>query len=206
MSVRNRRRMKFLSPHQRGFTLIEIMVVMVIVGIIVAIALLSLGTLGNNRDLETEARKLSTLLQLANDDATVQGRDFGLEVMLNGYRFVEFDPLLNTWFEVIGDDLMRERTLAEGLEFELTIEEHRVLLLDDARQTERDEDEDENPNDRDLTDDYLPHILILSSGDTSPFELLLVRNRDRIAERAEVKLTMSAAGELIIGEEDADAI
>lgn len=190
----HKNRQRFLKRRLPGFTLIEILVVLVIVGIIVAAALLSLGTLGDDRNLQTEARRLSTLLQMATDDATIQGRDFGIEVMTAGYRFVEHDPLLNQWFEVIDDELMRERKLEEGTEFELVIEEHRVLLEDEAQDTEKEEDDD----DRDLTDDYLPHILILSSGDASPFELHIVRSRDR----AEVLVTMSAAGELKIVDDD----
>ncbi len=197
MSVRTHRRNDSAARYGAGFTLIEILVVLVIVGIIVAVALLSFGTLGDNRNLETEARRLSTLIQMANDDATIQGRDFGLEVMQTGYRFVEFDPFLNQWFEVTDDDFMRERALEEGSEFELIIEERRVLLQDEARNTE---DEDDDEDSRDLTDDYLPHILILSSGDTSPFELRIIRQSDK----AEVTLTMSAAGELEIGPDDSD--
>lgn len=180
-----------------GFTLIEILVVLVIVGIIVTATLLSLGTLGDDRNLQTEARRLSTLLQMATDDASIQGRDFGIEVMTASYRFVEYDPLLNQWFEVTDDELMRERKLEAGTEFELVIEEHRVLLENAVRETERDKEDD-----RDLSDDYLPHILILSSGDASPFELRIVRASDR----AEVLLTMSAAGELKIVNDDDDPI
>lgn len=199
MSVRTHRRNYSTARYGAGFTLIEIMVVLVIVGIIVAIALLSLGTLGDNRNLETEARRLSTLIQMANDDATIQGRDFGLEVMQTGYRFVEFDPYLNQWFEVTDDDFMRERALEEGSEFELIIEERRLLLQEEARETE---DEDDDEDSRDLTDDYLPHILILSSGDTSPFELRIIRQSDK----SEVTLTMTAAGELRIGPDESDEI
>ena len=182
-----------------GFTLIEILVVLVIVGIIVAAALLSLGTLGDDRNLQTQARRLTTLLQMATDDATIQGRDFGIEVMTAGYRFVEHEPLLNQWFEVTDDDLMRERKLEEGTEFELVIEEHRVLLEDESQESQR---EEEDIDERDLTDDYLPHILILSSGDTSPFELRIVRSSDR----AEVLVRMSAAGELKIVNDDDDPL
>ena len=182
-----------------GFTLIEILVVLVIVGIIVAAALLSLGTLGDDRNLQTQARRLTTLLQMATDDATIQGRDFGIEVMTAGYRFVEHEPLLNQWFEVTDDDLMRERKLEEGTEFELVIEEHRVLLEDESQETQR---EEEDIDERDLTDDYLPHILILASGDTSPFELRIVRSSDR----AEVLVRMSAAGELKIVNDDDDPL
>jgi len=197
MSVRTHRRSKLPFRYGAGFTLVEILVVLFIVGIVVAMALLSLGTLGDNRNLETEARRLSTLIQMANDDATIQGRDFGLEVMQSRYRFVEFDPFLNQWFQVTDDDFMRERALEEGSEFELIIEERRVLLQEAARETE-DDDEDN----RDLTDDYLPHILILSSGDTSPFELRIIRQ----ADRSEVTLIMTAAGELKIGPDESDEI
>jgi general secretion pathway protein H len=128
----------------------------------------------------------------------MQGRDFGIEVMLAGYRWVEHDPYLNQWFEVADDEVMRTRELEDGTEFELYIEEHRVLLEEEAKDTETDEDE---PG-RDLTDDYLPHILVLSSGDITPFELRLVRASDR----AEVTLTMSAAGEMEIGTGDPVAL
>lgn len=202
MSVRYQSRELTSKRVERGFTLVEILVVLFIVGIIVAVALLSFGTLGDNRNLETEARRLSTLLQMATDDATIQGRDFGLEIMQTGYRFVERDPLLNQWFEVTDDEFMRERSLEEGTEFELIIEEHRVLLEPEARTTTSEDDDEDDPNDRDLTDDYLPHILILSSGDTSPFELSIIRDVDK----AEVTLTMSPAGELIIGPDEASEI
>ena len=46
-------------------------------------------------------------------------------------------------------------------------------------------------NDRDR-DDYAPHVLILSSGDVTPFNLAIVRESDR----AEVVLATNEAGEL----------
>ena len=180
---------------ERGFTLIEILVVLIIVGIISAAALLSFGLLGGDaRNLEQDARRLSSLIQVVNDDAVMQGRDFGLEVMLSGYRWVEHDPYLNQWYEVTDDEVMRSRVLDEGTEFELTLEEHRVLLQEEAMETEIDEEK----AGRELTEDYLPHILVLSSGDITPFELRLFR----FSDRAEVTLTMSAAGEMEIGTGD----
>ncbi len=178
-----------------GFTLIEILVVLIIVGIISAITLMSFGLLGgDDRNLERDARRISSLIEVVNDDALLQGRDFGLEFMIAGYRWVEHDPILNQWFEVADDEVMRERQLDPGVEFELYLEEHRVLLQEEAKETETDEDK---PN-RDLTDDYLPHVLVLSSGDVTPFELRLIR----ISDRAEIVLTMSPSGEMKIGNDD----
>ena len=189
MSVRNHHSRKFrVSGGPGAFTLIELLVVIVIIAVISAVALLSLGILGDDRSLQREARRLSSLIELANDEASIQGRDYGLEFMRSGYRFVEYDPLLNQWYEMIGDDFLRPRQIEEGLEFELIIEDRRVLLDESATETQRDED------DTNLTDDYIPHILIMSSGDVSPFELRFLRPNDRTA----ITLTMSLAGELEI--------
>ncbi len=192
MSVRNPYPNRCTLSCSRAFTLIELLVVVIIITVISAVALLSLGILGDDRNLQREARRLSSLIELANDEATIQGRDYGLEFMASGYRFVEFDPLLNQWYEMIGDDLLRPRQIEEGMEFELFIEDHRVLLDAQAAETDRDEDESN------LTDDYIPHILIMSSGDVSPFELRLSRSSDR----ATLTLTMSLAGELEIQGDD----
>jgi general secretion pathway protein H len=201
MSVRNRQ----LHPEprdQRAFTLIEILVVLVIVGILTAVAFLSFGILADDDSLDREARRLSALIELVSDEATTQGRDFGLEFMAGGYRFVEYDPLLNQWFEVIGDDFLEQRQLDEGVEFELFLERRRVLLHAEAQETAREEDDREDNPRRDLTDDYLPHVLIMSSGDVTPFELRFQRDIDR----REITLAMTLAGELEIRSDDDQAI
>lgn len=187
----------------RAFTLIEILVVMVIVGILTAVAFLSFGILADDDDMDREARRLSSLIQLVTDEATTQGRDFGIEFMSAGYRFVEHDPLLDQWFEIIGDDYLVQRDLDEGVEFELYLEERKILLHAEAQETGSEDEDDDNSNapDRDLTDDYLPHVLIMSSGDVTPFELRFIRYVDR----SELLMTMSLAGELEIEDED-DAV
>lgn len=192
MPVRKSKRRQLNRRTSGAFTLIEIMVSMVIIAILLTLAVLSLGILGDDDNLNREVRRISSLIELVTDEATTQGRDFGMEFMTAGYRFVEYDPLLDQWFEVIGDDYLVQRNLDEGVEFELFLEERRVLLHIDAQQTEENEDEQESQ--RDLTDDYIPHVLIMSSGDVTPFELRLVRN----ADRSEIALTMSLAGELEI--------
>lgn len=204
MQVRPQHRSLPSLEHGRAFTLIEILVVMVIVGILMAVAFLSFGILGDDDNLDREARRLSSLIQLVTDEATTQGRDFGVEFMTAGYRFVEHDPHLDQWFEVIGDDYLQQRDLEEGTEFELTLEERRILLHTDAQETAREEEEDDEPTlfnrleNRDLTDDYLPHVLILSSGDITPFDLRIIRD----ADRRELRLTLSLAGELEIFRDD----
>ena len=115
-------------------------------------------------------------------------------------------PSTEQWLELVGDDVLRPREIEENSEFELYLEDRRVLLEDDAAdiEVEKDENEDERLNpasfgnqqiqnaNRDPTDDYTPHVLILSSGDVTPFELALVR----LTDRASITLTMTLNGEI----------
>jgi len=182
------------TRHGSGFTLIEVLVVVTIIGIISAVVVLSVGNLGDDRELQTEARRITSLIEMASDEATLQGRDFGLELLQTGYRFVEHDALTGQWGEVFGDELMRLRQLAQDTEFELFLEDRRVLLDIDAADSAQNDDTDGQT----LSQDYLPHILILSSGDITPFRLEIVRNTDR----SSVTLGVSANGEITVGTND----
>lgn len=172
-----------------GFTLIELLVVVVIVGIISGMLLLSFGVLGDDRALQQQARRLTSLIELATDEAVMQGRDFGIEFMQQGYRFVEHDPLLDQWNQIVGDELLRPRQLEEGMELELRLEDRPVSLSEEAADTEVDEDSGDRER-----NGYLPHLMILSSGDVTPFNLLIVRQ----ADRSEVLVEMTLTGEMEI--------
>ena len=182
-----------------GFTLIELLVVIVIVGIVSAVVMLSAGLLGSaDRELAEEARRLEALVELAEDEALMQGRDFGLELLQSGYRFVEHDPQSRQWFELAGDELLRPRQLEEGLSLTLFLEDRRIELESRAADIGSGGDGDEEDgkkkarNERDGENDYAPHVLILSSGDVTPFHLNILRESDG----AEVVLATNPAGEL----------
>lgn len=161
-----------LHGGSRGFSLIEILVVIVIVGIVMSIAILSVTLAGGDSQLREEAQRIVSLVEVARDESLLQGREFGLEFMQDGYRFVEFDLLTQQWTEIIGDDTLRQRALPEELELELYIEDRRVVLKNDPARMSSDREE------RPGIEQYAPHVLIYSSGDLSPFELHFVRRVD----------------------------
>ena len=89
-----------------GFTLVEILVVMVIIGITLGMA--SLNAIPSPRqDLENEAKRLTLLLQLARDEAIVRNRQVAFEATPNRYRFLVRND--TGWVPVTEDDLLRER-------------------------------------------------------------------------------------------------
>ncbi len=118
------------APHGRsaGFSLIEILVVIVIIGIVLSIAILSVSLVGGDKAIREEAQRMMALLDVARDESMLQGREFGLELMIGGYRFVELDPISGQWNEIIGDDTLRQRELPEELEIQLYIEDRPVIL------------------------------------------------------------------------------
>lgn len=177
----------------RGFTLIELLVVIAAIGILISIAVVSFNLISDDRGLQKQALQLSSLIELASDEAQMQGRDFGLELLQRGFRFVEYDSYLEVWDAVAGDDLLRQRELAQDMELELILEERRVLLQDQAADTQQD-----GESKRDLNADYLPHILIMASGDITPFQLLLIRQTDQLT----VSLELQVGGELEISNND----
>ncbi len=160
--------------HRRsgGFTLIEILVVIVIIGIVMSIAILSITLAGGDNQLRDEAQRIVSLVEVAKDESLLQGREYGLEFMQGAYRFVEFDPLTGQWSEIIGDDTLRLRELPEELELELYIEDRRVMLKSDPANMSSEEE------DRPGIERFAPHVLIYSSGDMSPFEVHFVRRID----------------------------
>lgn len=161
---------------QCGFTLIEILVAVMIVGIVMSIAVLSLSLAGDDREVRKEARRLMTLMQLAQDDAMMQGRDFGIEFMRDAYRFVEFDPLTNQWGEPLGDEALRQWQLPDNYELSVFVEDKRIALASEPGRLQQEEDEQRDVR----TERYVPHLFIFSSGESTPFELLITRVSDNV--------------------------
>lgn len=115
----------------RGFTLLELLVVLVIIGIVIAGAILSLGSTGRDRGLEEERDRLSALVDYVRDRGAMMTTEYGILCGQHGYRFVYYDNLSMQWLPETLDDTLRERRLPSGLDLQLVIE-GRPIVLDDA--------------------------------------------------------------------------
>jgi general secretion pathway protein H len=94
-----------------GFTLVELLVVMVIVGITLGLA--TLNALPSPRqDLQKEAQRIALLLQLARDEAIVRNRLVAFEANGERYHFLVRDE--KGWGPINNDDLLRERNFKNG--------------------------------------------------------------------------------------------
>lgn len=145
--------------NQRGFTLLELMIVVVIIAILMAAAMLSMSFTSIERVLNEEGRRFAALIRYAREEAILQTQDLGFQVDENGYRFLVLDPISGQWAGAEFDEVLRERTFPEDIEATLWIEGAGFELGD--------------PNAEKQDPGNLPQVFILSSGEVSPFDLIL---------------------------------
>lgn len=135
----------------RGFTLLEILVVVLIIGIVLSLATLAFRDDINDR-LQTEARRLAALLTLASQEAVLQGGELAVVFGPRGYHFQVLEE--DAWADA-HDPILRERQLADDLTLFIEIEG------EEARPAGK--DAEKQP----------PRVYLLSSGEMTPFTLTL---------------------------------
>lgn len=84
-----------LKPAQ-GFTLVEIMLVLVVLGVILGLATLAIPDTRLNR-LQNESGRLALVLEEIQLEALLQGNAVGLRVYGNAYEVVAQDPFTQSW-------------------------------------------------------------------------------------------------------------
>ncbi|MGU7769587.1 GspH/FimT family pseudopilin [Burkholderia sp. MR1-5-21] len=94
-----------------GFTLLEMLVVLVIAGLLVSLASLSL-TRNPRTDLREEAQRLALLFETAGDEAQVRARPIAWQPTAHGFRFDE--STADGW-RTLHDDLLRPRDWDGGV-------------------------------------------------------------------------------------------
>ncbi|MEQ1582297.1 MAG: type II secretion system minor pseudopilin GspH [Steroidobacteraceae bacterium] len=146
-----------------GFTLIEILVVIVILGVVIAVATVSVGVLGRDREVEDQARRLWAVMTQGREEAELQGRDLGVFLDDTSYEFMMFDPKRSGWVVVEDDDLLARRELPEGLKMRLWLESREVVLKQTRAPT------------KDELKKRAPQIVMLASGEVMPYRLEIAR-------------------------------
>jgi general secretion pathway protein H len=163
----------------KGFTLIEILVVVVIMAVVISITVLSVSSTGRDSQLDEESRRIEGLVGLLHERALLEGRDFGLRIEPAGYEFVVYDTRRDRWMMLDQEREFRHRELPKGISFQLQLDSQTVVI---------------KPIDRNLSSGDLPNpqVAIAASGEGTPFRLTLQRD----ATQAKASVDGDALGKI----------
>ena len=147
----------------KGFTLVEILVVLLIIAAVIALTVLTVNSTGRDSQLDEESRRIEGLVGLLHERALLEGRDFGLRIEPSAYEFVFYDTRRNRWLMMDQEREFRHRELPKGISFQLQLDSQTVVI---------------KPIDRNLTsgDPPGPQVAIAASGEGTPFRLILLRD------------------------------
>ncbi len=127
-----------------GFTLLEVMVVLVLIGIITSFALLSVGG-GPQERLAEEAQRLAALVELHQQEAMMSGEPRGVRFSHAGYAILGLDEN-GKWRVPAAANTLIKHKLPEDITLRLWVEgrpaelnasgEPQVMLLNSGEATE----------------------------------------------------------------------
>lgn len=135
----------------KGYTLIEILVVLFIVSIVAGVALLTIGR-NQNKQMETFVSELTQSITLAEERAMLQPTVLGLSIGTSSLQFNAYQPALakekSKWLPV-QDTALSQRTIPNDIQLGLNVGQARG--------------EFSNSNG--------PQIIISTNGDLTPFTI-----------------------------------
>jgi general secretion pathway protein H len=169
-----------------GFSLLELLVVVAIIGLLAQAVALSWRALGNDQEIEQETGRLRSMIDLLHEEALMQTRDYGIMFTETGYRFYVFDYQQLEWVSPQGDRLLEPHNLPPLVSMALILDGREAPLAPDFESQDI-----ENPE---------PQVMLLSSGELTPFTVEMTRAG--IAGRFE--LTAELDGDVAVAQREFD--
>jgi general secretion pathway protein H len=169
------------KAQQRGFTLLEIILVLALMGLVVSIISFNVFSADPKKGVEEETRRLQVLFDMASDYAVLNQKQLGLRIddEAISYEFVTLDEE-NKWVPIDSQPIFALKELPEFYALELFLDDlawqsddslfdtrvfdEQLSVSDESVEIGNEEDIEPPP----------PQILILSSGEHTPFELRIL--------------------------------
>lgn len=152
------------SRNSSGFTLLELLVVIVIIGILATMVSLKIGNRALDDHLEAESARIEQLYKLAQEEAQVKGIALGMRFTASGYQFVTLNDQ-GQWVDY-GQvaNVLRQRRLGAPFYTELYVEGRMVPPAPEIQPTTTiiSSDKDKKPQ-------LQPQVLLMPGGENTPF-------------------------------------
>lgn len=142
----------------RGFTLIEILVVLVIIAVMTGAALYRITVTGVDRGLDLEGDRLSDVIAAATQQSGLEGRDLGIHFLPDRYEVIGYSAMRNEWQTLAEDRTYDRHELPTGVHLAVEIEGKAAIL--------------KMPVDKEPLE---PQIIISAAGDATSYRVTFSR-------------------------------
>ena len=172
-----------------GFTLIEVMLVIVVVGLLVSAVQFSVNNNKLDKSLSHANQRFAGVFGLAVDYAMLNNVEMGVyfDIKEKTYQFVGFDG--SRWSTIPEQKAFETHNLPILVDMQLELEDLPIEepMFYDAKtfQTEEDEDTDYRRSEKSKEKKIVPQVYILSSGDITPFSVTFIPDEMEITEEVE---------------------
>jgi len=158
---------------QQGFTLLELLLVIVIVAIVSAAVVITMNPDNTHRELEKEARRLTQVLRQLADESLFQGQEFGVRFQEEEYAFFIWDRETNQWQSYEQAPVFRTYSLPEP--FVMVFEAEDISYSLKKKNTPEDSQESISSEEPEISP---PNAWFLSSGEITPFSISMFSDGD----------------------------
>jgi len=186
----------------KGFTLLEVMLVLVLMGMISAGVVMTLTSSGNTaQSSQWHAQRFSTLLQLAQDQSLILNAEFGVEFNEQGYTFAFYDFSKRQWQPLVNSRFNGHITFPDKISAEYNLQGNVWGELEQAQEKADSDTFTEqaylvNIDGKAKKTTINPHIFIMSSGEVTPFSYQFSSTENAL-HTVTVKVSMSGEIELL---------
>ena len=159
-----------------GYSLLELMIVMVVIGVVTSIAALSFSNFGAGVG-EKALERLRLDVQLLSNEAIVRSEVLALAFHNKGYTFMRLDEEGENWEVIEKDRFLKPREFKEAMNIRMLIGEEEPELGDSIEE---------------------PQIISLPTGEVTPFVYQLENEREDYIDL----LKFDALGRVVKEEEE----
>lgn len=188
---------KMLKLRQTGFTLMEVMLVILLMGLTAAAVTMSIGNSGPQQALERTAQQFMAATELVLDETVLSGQFIGIVIEKTSYQFVFYKD--GKWNPLEKDRMLSEKQMETGVSLNLVLDGLPLVQEDEENKSWFDEpfieakteDKKKHPE---------PQIMLFPSGEMSAFELSFIAKTDK--GQIDVLVVGDALGRLTLGRPD----
>ncbi len=168
-----------LISKQRGFTLIEVMVVVVLIGLMASLVQFNFSGNKPEDKLKHESARFAAIFEVAADYGMLNNIELGLIVKKDSYQFLGYDG--TRWTEIPEQDWQANVTVPEDIVLSIELDDLPIeepMLFDADTFKEKDEDDFTLLSKEEQEEKIIPQVYILSGGDLTPFSVTFRLNEE----------------------------